>query len=125
MVDHRKLNEKTVDDRYQLPNINDILDKLGKCHYFSTPDLASGFHNIEMDADSITKTAFNVANRHYEYVRMPFGLKNAPATFQRVLKDLHGKICFVFIVDIIIFSTSLQEHISSLRLIFERPRNCN
>jgi hypothetical protein len=128
VVDYRKINEKTIDDRYPLPNINDILDKLGKCQYFTTLDLASGFHQIEMDPESIPKTAFNVENGHYEYVRMPFGLKNAPATFQRVmdnvLKDLQGKVCFVYMDDIIIFSTSLQEHTSNLRLVFEKLRKC-
>jgi hypothetical protein len=128
VVDYRKINEKTVDDRYPLPNINNILDKLGKCQYFTTLDLASGFHQIEMDPESIPKTAFNVENGHYEYVRMPFGLKNAPATFQRVmdnvLKELQGKVCFVYMDDIIIFSTSLQEHTSNLRLVFEKLRKC-
>lgn len=126
VVDYRKINEKTIDDRYPLPNITDILDKLGKCQYFSTLDLASGFHQIEMDPNSIPKTAFNVENGHYEYVRMPFGLKNAPATFQRVmdniLKDLQRKVCFVYMDDIIIFSTSLQEHMENLRLVFEKLR---
>jgi hypothetical protein len=77
------------------------------------PDATSGFQQIEMDPESIPKTAFNVENGHYEYVRMPFGLKNAPATFQRVmdnvLKELQGKVCFLHMDHIIIFSTS-QEH---------------
>jgi hypothetical protein len=80
-----------------------------------------------MDSESIPKTAFNDENGHYEYVRMPFGLKNAPATFQHVmdnvLKELQGKVCFVYMDDIIIFSTSLQEHTSNLRLVFEK-RQC-
>lgn len=126
VVDYRKLNEKTVDDRYPIPNITDILDKLGRCNYFSTLDLASGFHQIEMDKNSIPKTAFNVEHGHFEYLKMPFGLKNAPATFQRlmdnVLKDLQGKICLVYMDDIIIFSTSLQEHIANLKLIFDKLR---
>jgi hypothetical protein len=81
-----------------------------------------------MDPNSISKTAFNVENGHYEFVRMPFGLKNAPATFQRVmdnvLKELQEKICLVYMDDIIVFSTSLQEHISNLKLIFKRLREC-
>lgn len=124
VVDYRKVNEKTLNDRYPLPNIEDLLDKLGKCNYFTTLDLASGFHQIEMHQDSIQKTAFNVENGHYEYLRMPFGLKNAPATFQRVmdhvLKDIQNKICLVYMDDIIIFSTSLQEHISNLKQVFQR-----
>ena len=127
VVDYRKLNEKTIDDRYPIPNIEDILDKLGKCNYFTTLDLASGFHQIEMNKNSIQKTAFNVENGHYEYLRMPFGLKNAPATFQRVmdhvLRDLQNKICLVYMDDIIIFSTSLQEHISNLKQVFQKLRD--
>ncbi|XP_050314887.1 uncharacterized protein LOC126749236 [Anthonomus grandis grandis] len=129
VIDYRKLNEKTIGDRYPIPNITDILDKLGRCNYFTTIDLASGFHQIEMDPESIPKTAFNVEHGHYEYVRMPFGLKNAPATFQRamdnVLRGLLGKICLVYMDDIIIFSTSLQEHLNNLKLVFERLLSFN
>ncbi|KAJ3641818.1 hypothetical protein Zmor_028291 [Zophobas morio] len=88
VVDYRKLNEKTIDDKYPLPNINDILDKLGKSMYFTTLDLASGFHQVEMHPDDIEKTAFSTENGHYEFLRMPFGLKNAPAIFQRVMDNI-------------------------------------
>ncbi|KYB25117.1 Retrovirus-related Pol polyprotein from transposon 17.6-like Protein [Tribolium castaneum] len=88
VIDYRKLNEQTVEDRYPLPNINDILDKLGRSQYFSTIDLASGFHQIEVDPNDVQKTAFTVENGHYEFVRMPFGLKNAPSTFQRVMDNV-------------------------------------
>lgn len=124
VIDYRKINEKTIDDRYPLPNITDILDKLGRAQYFTTLDLASGFHQIEMHPNSIEKTAFSVENGHYGYTRMPFGLKNAPATFQRVmdnvLQGLQGKHCLVYMDDIIIFSSSLQEHITSIKLVFQR-----
>ena len=129
VVDYRKINEKTIDDRYPIPNIIDVLDKLGRAQYFSALDLASGFHQIEMNQNSIEKTAFSVENGHYEYLRMPFGLKNAPSTFQRVmdevLKDLQNKICMVYMDDIIIFSTGLQEHIQNLRLVFSKLRESN
>lgn len=129
VVDYRKVNEKTVDDRYPIPNISDILDKLGKCQYFSTLDLASGYYQIEMASEDIPKTAFNVENGHYEYVRLPMGLKNAPATFQRVmdntLKGLQNDICLVYMDDIVIFSVSLQEHIINLRKVFQRLRETN
>lgn len=129
VVDYRKLNEKTIDDRYPLPNITDILDKLGKSLYFSTLDLASGFHQIEVQSKDICKTAFTVENGHFEFVRMPFGLKNAPSTFQRVmdnvLHDLQGRICLVYMDDIIIYSTSLQEHIENLSAVFKKLRQAN
>ena len=85
VIDYRKLNEKTIDDKYPIPNINDILDKLGRCKYFTTLDLVSGYHQIEVTPNDIPKTAFNVENGHYEFTRMPFGLKNARSTFQRLM----------------------------------------
>lgn len=119
-LDYRKVNEKTVDDRYALPNITDILNKIGRCQYFTTINLASGFHQIEINLNSIHKTAFSVENGNYEYNRIPFGMKNAPVTFQgvmdNVLKDLQRKICVIYMNDVIIFLTSLQEHILSRRL---------
>lgn len=122
VIDYRKLNEKTVEDRYPIPNINDILDKLGKCLYFTTLDLASGFHQIEVQKEDIAKTAFSVEHGHYEFLRMPFGLRNAPSTFQRVmdniLREYIGKICLVYMDDIIVYSTSLQEHLENLTKIF-------
>lgn len=118
VVDYRKLNEKTIDDRYPIPNISDILDKLGRCMYFTTLDLASGFHQIEISEEDVAKTAFSVENGHYEFLRMPFGLKNAPSTFQRVmdnvLREHIGIRCLVYMDDIIIFSTSLKEHLENL-----------
>jgi hypothetical protein len=129
VIDYRKLNEKTINDRYPIPNITEILDKLGKSMYFSTLDLASGFYQIEMDPRDIPKTAFTVEGGHFEYVRMPFGLKNAPSTFQRVmdnvLKDLQGTICLVYLDDIIVFSTSLQEHIENLKKVFTALKKSN
>lgn len=129
VIDYRKLNEKTISDRYPIPNITEILDKLGRSMYFSTLDLASGFHQIEMDPRDTKKTAFTVEGGHFEYIRMPFGLKNAPSTFQRVmdnvLKELSGTICLVYLDDIIVFSTSLQEHMESLKKVFQRLREAN
>lgn len=129
VVDYRKLNDKTVDDKYPIPNITEVLDKLGRCNYFTTLDLASGFHQIEVNPRDIQKTAFSVDQGKYEFIRMPFGLKNAPSTFQRVmdnvLRDIIGKVCLVYMDDIIVFSTSLQEHIDNLGKVLERLKNYN
>ncbi|CAK1583893.1 unnamed protein product [Parnassius mnemosyne] len=97
VIDYRRLNDITIDDKYPLPNITDLFDKLGKSSYFSTIDLASGYHQIEIEEQDRQKTAFSTQNGHYEFLRMPFGLKTAPATFQRtmdsVLRGLQGIHC--------------------------------
>lgn len=129
VVDYRRLNDITTDDRYPLPNINDLFDKLGKSSYYSTLDLASGYHQIEVEHEDREKTAFSTQNGHYQFLRMPFGLKTAPATFQRamdnVLRGLQGIHCLVYLDDVIIFSASLDEHIQKLRAIFDRFRATN
>ena len=126
VIDYRKLNDITIGDSYPLPNITDILDKLGHSTYFTTLDLASGFHQVEVDPKDIPKTAFNTPYGHYEFLRMPFGLKNAPATFQRamdsVLYGLQGERCFVYLDDIVVFASSLQEHEQKLTEVFDRLR---
>lgn len=81
VIDYRLLNEKTIGDAYPLPNISDILDQLGSAKYFSVLDLAFGFHQIPMAKRDAAKTAFSTPYGHFQFKRMPFGLKNAPATF--------------------------------------------
>nr|CAH7756694.1 unnamed protein product [Callosobruchus chinensis] len=127
VVNYRKLNEKTIDDRYPIPCISDILDKLGRCNYFTTLDLASGFHQIEIASEDIPKTAFSVENGHYEFLRMSFGLKGALSTFQRVMDNILRGLdnTMVYTDDILVYSTSLQEHVVSLKKVFQRLRERN
>ena len=126
VIDYRKLNDITIGDSYPIPNISEILDQLGKCKYFSTLDLASGFHQINMDPNDSAKTAFSVPTGHYEFTRMPFGLKNAPSTFQRLmntaLSGLQGIQCFVYLDDIVIYSYDIPSHINNLSNVFYRLR---
>lgn len=118
------MNEITINDRYPIPNIDEILGKLGRPNNFITIDLAKGFHQIEMDSESIAKTAFPTKYGHYEYTRMPFALKNAPAIFQRcmnnLLRPLLNKCCLVHLDDTIVFSISLAEHLQALQAVFEK-----
>ena len=127
MIDYRALNERTIADAYPLPNINDILDQLGGAKYFSVMDLASGFHQIPMDPDSQEKTAFSTPYAHLEYTRMPFGLKNAPATFQRVmnqvLSGLQGIELFVYMDDIVIYAQNLEDHTRKLIALLSRLKD--
>lgn len=129
VVDYRKLNNVTIDDKFPIPNIDSILDKLGRAMYFTTLDLAKGYHQVEIAEQDIKKTAFSTDNGHYEFTRMPFGLKNAPSTFQRlmnsVLKEYIGKICYVYLDDVIIFSTSKEEHFDSIQKILKRFQEAN
>lgn len=82
------------------------MENLGRCTYYSTLDLAQGFHQIALDPESNEKTAFTVDNGHWEYVRLPFGLKNSPSTFMRVmdniLREYLYKFCFVYMDDVVI-----------------------
>lgn len=129
VLDFRKLNEKTIGDSYPLPNIVDIFDQLGQAKYFSTFDLASGFHQILLDKQDTHKTAFSTPHGHYEFVRMPFGLCNAPATFQRlmdtVLTGLQGVELFVYLDDIVIYAKDLQEHREKYNKLIHRLREAN
>lgn len=126
VIDFRKLNELTDQDAYPLPDIDDILSQLGNAKFFSALDLSSGFHQIPMDKQSKKYTAFSTPQGHYHYNRMPFGLKNAPATFQRMmdtaLRGLINKHCFVYLDDIIIFGQSIEEHNSNLAIVLQRLR---
>jgi len=128
VVDYRKLNEKTAGDAYPLPDITEILDQLGQAKYFSCIDMVMGYHQIEMDPKDIERIAFSTKQGHWAYKRMPFGLKTAPATFQRmmntVLSGLTGTRCFVFLDDVI-YENSLAEHDTKLRTVFYRFRKYN
>ena len=128
-VDFRKLNDVTVGDSFPLPNIQDILDRLGRARYFSALDCASGYYQVPIATDDRSKTAFSTPTGHYEYLRMPFGLKSAPSTFQRLMnRVLMGQLqnhCFVYLDDVILFGETLQEHNERLREILERLRKHN
>ena len=123
-IDYRKLNSVTIKDSYPLPRIDESLDALGGSKYFSTLDLASGYWQIELDEDAKQKSAFCTTSGLYQFKVMPFGLTNAPATFQRlmerVLSSLQWQICLVYIDDIVVFSQTLDDHVSRLQQILRR-----
>ena len=126
-IDYRRLNDITISDRYPLPRIDDILDRLGGRSIFSTLDMASGYWQVPMDPHDIPKTAFSTPSGHYEFTTMPFGLKNAPATFQRtmdvLLSGLTGQACWVYLDDIIVASRTWESHLNDLAAVFGRIRS--
>ena len=99
VVDYRRLNDNTVDEKYPIPRFEDILDRLSGAVVFSTLDLKAGYHQIRMHPKDQHKTAFTFERGHYEFTRMPFGLKNAPITFQRLmdefLRGIDDSVCQV------------------------------
>eukprot|EP00794_Sanderia_malayensis_P005886 gene5886-biopygen4888 len=123
-VDYRRLNEVTKKDAYPLPRIDETLDALGNATWFSTLDLQSGFWQIPTRESDIEKTAFMTHHGHWEFRVMPFGMANAPATFQRlmdlVLSGLHWTHCLVYLDDIVVFAATEEEHMRRLDLVLER-----
>ena len=128
-VDYRRLNAVTKPDAYPLPRIDDLLESFQSAHWFSMLDLASGYWQVEMNPKDKEKTAFIVDFRLYEFNVMPFGLAYAPATFQRlmnyILQDFLGKFVAVYLDDIIIYSTTFEQHLDHITQIFQTLRNAN
>ena len=115
-VDYRHLNAAAVKDAYPLPRVDDSLAALSGSRWFSTLDLAYGYWKVTMDASAQEKAAFVTPSGLYEWNLMPFGLCNAPSTFERlmelVLKGLHWKICLIYLDDSIVIGRHLFVQIS-------------
>ncbi|KAJ4778498.1 polyprotein [Rhynchospora pubera] len=126
VFNYRTLNDNTHKDQYSLPGINTILKKVGNSRIYSKFDLKSGFHQVAMDPESVEWTAFVVPNGLYEWLVMPFGLKNAPAIFQRKMDDcFRGTENFiaVYIDDILVFSEDEEQrakHLEAMLTICEK-----
>lgn len=124
-VDYRQLNQLTKKDSYALPRVEDLLDCMSGNTFFSDIDMKSGYHQVEILESHKERTAFSVGPLgFYEYNRMPFGLTNSPATYQRlmenILADLNLKVCCVFIDDVIIFGKTFEEHLHNIQLVFNK-----
>ena len=127
-VDFRQLNAATIKDTHPLPRIDDLLDALRGAKWFSTLDLKSGYWQVPISEQDKEKTAFRTSSGQlFEFNQVPFGLCNAPATFSRlmdrVLAGLHWETCLFYLDDIIVLSSTWEEHLARLREVFERLRH--
>lgn len=123
-INYIKLNEVTMSEHFPMPKIDEMQDLFLNSAWFTTIDISQGFYHIEMAEEDKAKTAFSTVDGHYEWNRMPFGLKNAPIVFQRVISNLlkkHGfsKFALNYIDDIIVFSETLEQHIQHLKQLFK------
>ena len=122
IIDYRALNKVMRKFVWPMPKVEDIFSQLNDARYFSISDLRAGYHHIGLTTDSIPKTAFTSSFGKYEYVKVPFGLAQAPAYFQElmtgVLKDL--PFAMAYLDNIIIYSSTPEEHLEHIKTVFEK-----
>ena len=126
VLDFRRVNDLSVTDSFPTPNISEILNSLGNSRYFSTLDASNAYHCIEFEESSRPITAFAMAFGLYQFIRMPFGLKNASATYcrfvQRLVDILGVPGIVAYLDDVLVQSEDLDTHLNLLQLVFSAYR---
>ena len=125
-IDYRELNKVTIRNQYPLPRIDDLFDQLQGAKVFSKIDLKSGYHQLRVHDEDVSKTTFRTRYEHFEFLVMPFRLTNAPAAFMdimnRIFRPYLDKFVITFIKDILIYSGSGEEHAKRLRIVLQTLR---
>ena len=126
-IDYRALNDITIKNAYPLPLVGELFDRLQGAKYFSKIDLRSGYHQIRVASEDVPKTAFRTRYGHFEFLVLPFGLTNAPATFMHLMHQTFRQylddFVIVFLDDILIYSRTLAEHHIHIRKVLDILRS--
>ena len=127
VIDYRALNKATRKFTWPMPKFEDIFSKLNGATYFTTLDPCAGYHYIPLDKPPIPKTAFNSPFGKFKYIKVPFGLAQAPAYFQELMTGIHKDFPFTiaYLDNIIKFSKTPQEHLSHICMVFEKLKSAN
>src|SRR4051812_7680061 len=125
-VNYRALNKITIKNRYPLPRIEKLMDRLAGAKYFSKVDFYSGYHQIRIKQEDIHKTAFRTRYGHYEFLVLPFGLTNAPATFRTLMNDIFkeylDKFVIIYLDNILVYSKTEEDHLRLLQTVLRTLR---
>lgn len=128
VIDYRQVNRKLIADKFPLPRTDDILDQLGRAKYFSCLDLMSGFHQIELHESSRDNTSFSTGNGSYRFTRLPYGIKIAPNSFQRMMTLAFSGLTpsvFLYMDDLVVLGCSEKHMFKNLTDVFELCRKYN
>jgi hypothetical protein len=125
-VNYKGLNKLTIRNSYPLPRSDDLIDRLQSARYFTKIDLRTGYHQIRVSEEDVSKTAFRTRYGHYEFRVLPFGLTDAPATFQQLMNDIFrdqlGDFVVVFLDDIMVYSNTFDDHVRHVRIVLDKLR---
>ena len=120
-IDYKKLNKETIKNKYHLPRIDDLFDQLRGGTMFSKIDLRTGYHQVKIKEEGVSKTTFRTIYGHYEFTSFPFGLNNALDTFMCLMNGIFlkylDKLVIVFLDDVLVYSKTKKEHKEHLRLV--------